>query len=217
MSKKSRSRPRFRLLILPLVIILLIGTGLYFLFPRQKTLTYYTDSDQIEFHDGDLILRRGKSFVSQLVLLGDKESQYSHIGIVIIRDNTPYVIHAVPGEAENNEPEYVRMETIPEFLDVSKSADFAVYTLKNKYKGIGNKVAEKAYEYYKEQIQFDSSFNLEDHSRLYCTELVWCAYLSADIKLTGTYDELKIPFYKGDFIYPSNLLNHSIFKKLYPH
>ena len=216
MNKKSRSRPRFRLLILPLVIILLIGMVLYFLFPHQKTLTYYTDSNRIKFHDGDLILRRGKSFVSQLVLIGDKKSQYSHVGIVIIRDNTPCVIHAVPGEAENNEPEYVRMETIPEFLDVSKSADFAVYTLKNQYKDIGDKVAEKAFEYYKKRIQFDSSFNLEDHSRLYCTELVWCAFLAADINLIGAYDELQIPFFEGDFIYPSNLLNQSIFKKLYP-
>jgi hypothetical protein len=191
--------------------------ALYFLFPRQKTLNYYTESDHIKFHDGDLILRRGKSFVSQLVLIGDKESQFSHVGIVILRDNIPYVIHAVPGEAENNKPEYVRMETIPNFLDVSKSADFAVYTLKNKYQQMGNKVAEKAFEYYKKQVQFDSSFDLKDHSKLYCTELVWCAYLSADINLIGTYDELNIPFYKGDIIYPGNLLNHSIFKKLYPY
>ena len=216
MRGKNRSKSRFYLLILSTVILLMVGAVLHFLFPSQKTITYYTDSDNIKFHSGDLIFRRGKSFVSQLVLLSDKQSQYSHVGVVIIRNNTPYVVHAVPGETENNEPEYVKLETIPEFLDVTKSADFAVYTLKNKYRNIGDMVAKKALDYFEQQIEFDASFNLEDHSRLYCTELVWCAYQSADINLIETYDKLKVPFYKGDFIYPGNLLNHPIFEKLYP-
>lgn len=196
--------------------MILVGTAFYFFYPRQKTINYYTESDSIDFHNGDLVLRRGKSLVSQMVLLRDKHSEYSHVGVVVIKNGQPFVVHATPGEAEKDQPEYVKMETIQEFLDVEKSADFAVYSLTKQNSEIGTKVARKALDYYDQHIEFDSKFDLKDDSKLYCTELVWLAYKAAGINLIETYDEVNIPFYKGDFIYPSNLFMNPIFKRTYP-
>ncbi len=202
--------------VIGLLVLILTGTGLYFFYPRQKTINYYTDSDSIEFHDGDLILRRGKSFVSQLVLLGDKDSEYSHIGIVSLRNDTPYVIHAVPGEVEQGMPEYVKMETVPEFLAIDKSADFAVYSLRSTYQEAGETAADKAMEFFREHIIFDSKFDHTDNSKLYCTELVWCAYKAAGIELVKNYDRINVAVYDSDFIKPSSIFLNPVFKKTYP-
>ncbi|MFO8055149.1 MAG: YiiX/YebB-like N1pC/P60 family cysteine hydrolase [Bacteroidales bacterium] len=198
------------------LLIVFILAGFYFFYPGQKTITYYEECDTIDFCQGDLVLRRGKSFVSQLVLLSDKASEYSHIGIVSIDDDQPYVIHAVPGEAEKDMPEYIKMETIEAFLDIKKSADFAVYRPSEKYREAAAKAAQKAKTYYQQKIVFDSSFDLEDESKLYCTELIWRVYKAAGIDLIDRFDHLQAPFYKGQFIYPSNIFSNPIFNKIYP-
>ncbi|MFW6019523.1 MAG: YiiX/YebB-like N1pC/P60 family cysteine hydrolase [Bacteroidales bacterium] len=215
MGQKAKKTRKFLYIALTAFFVITIVL-VYFFFPRQKTITYYTDSDNITFHSGDIILRRGKSLVSQLVLLRDKASEYSHIGVIVIKDEQPYVIHAVPGEAEKHEPEYVKMETVKEFLDVKKSADFAVYTLKEDYRRYRQKVADKALTYVKNHVEFDSEFNLEDESKLYCTELIWRAYNYAGINLANSIDKINSPFYKGDFIYPSTLFSSPVFEKIYP-
>ncbi len=190
--------------------------GFYFLYPSQKTLTYYTESDEIAFKSGDLILRRGKSFISQMVLLNDKKSEYSHIGIVVLQDSTPWVVHAVPGEAKKGEPEYIKMETVKSFLCVDKSADFAVFSPKEKYRNAAEKAAQHAREYYKQKILFDASFSLEDDSRLYCTELIWRAYQKAGINLAEQYTTVKSPLFNGDIIFPSDLFLNPIFIQIFP-
>ncbi len=207
---------RYRMVALISMVFVITGTGLYFFYPRQKTINYYTESDNIEFHDGDLILRRGKSFVSQLVLLGDKDSEYSHIGLICIKNDTPFVVHAVPGEAEAGMPEYVKMETVPDFLSIDKSADFAVYSLKSRHRVAGRVAAAKAKEYFSRHIMFDSKFDHTDNSELYCTELVWCAYRAAGIDLVETYDKINVAVYESDFIKPSSIFLNPVFKKTYP-
>ena len=205
-----------RLISLIVILVFLVGPVAYLLITNHTSKSYFRESDSIEFHSGDLVFRRGKSFVSQLVLLRDNKSQYSHVGIVVMKDDQPYVVHAVPGEAEKDQPEYVKMETMPEFLDKDKSADFAVYSLKGQYEQTGKRVAEKAIEYFEKHIQFDSSFDLKDESKLYCTELVWRAYQYAGLNLIETYDKVNMPFYKGDFIYPSNIFLNPVFERIYP-
>lgn len=203
-------------MIITLLLFLIISFGFYFFYPRQKTISYFRESDNIEFHDGDLVLRRGKSFVSRVVILGDKKSEYSHVGIIALRNGEPYVVHAVPGEADVNEPEYVKMESVKEFLNTEKSADFAVYSLNEKYRSQGEAAAGKAIEYFDKHYTFDKSFDLEDDLRLYCTELIWKAYQAAGIDLVDQFNVLKTPVYKGDFIYPSNLFLNPVFNKAYP-
>ncbi|MFO8087301.1 MAG: YiiX/YebB-like N1pC/P60 family cysteine hydrolase [Bacteroidales bacterium] len=199
-----------------IILVLLIGFIVYFSGPKHPSLTFFNESDSIDFNNGDIILRRGKSLISQIVLLKDKDSEYSHVGIVVIQNDQPYVVHAVPGEAEKDMPEYVKMETMQEFLDSEKTVDFAVYTMASPDNTIRQKVAEKALTYFNQHIEFDSEFNLADDSRLYCTELVWQAYKAAGINLIKSYDKINIPFYKGDFIYPSDIFKNPNFKRLYP-
>lgn len=190
--------------------------GFYYFYPRQKTITYYTESDNISFNNGDLILRRGKSFISQMVLLNDRDSEYSHIGIIVVKDSIPWVVHAVPGEAPEGEPEYVKMETVKSFLCVEKSADFAVFSPQEKYRDMAEKAAQYARHYYNEKVVFDASFSLKDHNRLYCTELIWRAYLKAGINLAEEYTSIKSPIFKGDVIFPSDLFMNPIFNQIFP-
>ena len=63
--------------------------------------------------NGDLALRCGTSLESHVVVgVNGENGPYSHIGIVVQIDGQWYVAHAVPGENERGEPEYVKLDPI---------------------------------------------------------------------------------------------------------
>ena len=78
---------------------------------------------QEDFREGDLVLRCGYGAESQVVTEAS-QSIYSHIGI--LHYDTPsaqwQVIHAVPGEAEQGEPEWLKAESISEFYSFDRAS-----------------------------------------------------------------------------------------------
>lgn len=58
-----------RLISLIVILVFLVGPVAYLLITNHTSKSYFRESDSIEFHSGDLVFRRGKSFVSQC---GDK-------------------------------------------------------------------------------------------------------------------------------------------------
>ena len=181
--------------------------------PNINIGSYSIDTSILK--DGDVIFRRGTSFVSNMVLMADEKSPYSHTGIIKIIDNTFYVIHSVPAE-KLGEEDITKLELLANFLCRDRSTAIAIYRLKNQNETISGYAANLAYRFAEQKTPFDSDFNLRDDSRLYCTELVWKSYLLAGIDLVdNTFENIDIPLSKGPYILPGTLLKSKHLKPIY--
>ena len=115
--------------------------------------------------DGDVICRMGDRIWSTLIGNASQgKRRFSHLGIVKIRDSAITVINAeclTPGRSES-----VNETTLADFLILAKTV--GVYRA-NFIDGAA--LAEKAMEYLGRP--FDWDFDLDDDSKIYCTELLY--------------------------------------------
>jgi Permuted papain-like amidase enzyme, YaeF/YiiX, C92 family len=174
-----------------------------------KTINYS------HFSSGDLIFRKGNSLLSQTLYQTDRTSSFSHVGIVELVDRQPFVIHASLGEPLANNAE-VKKDSLETFLNRESTASIAIYRLKKNDKKLGKSAASVAKRYAFKKLLFDSNFDLKTTDKLYCTELVWRAYLEIGLDLVdGHFSQLKSPLAKGDYLLPSNLLHSKYLKNIY--
>lgn len=129
--------------------------------------------------NGDLIFRRGLSIESDLVCLAEKESTYSHVGMIMRIHQKPYVIHSVPGEA-GQAKEFIRLEPVADFLSPAKASHFGFYRALAGDSAAAE-AARQAYLFYQKHYVFDNDYDLTTESSLYCTELIIKAYNNAGI------------------------------------
>ena len=47
---------------------------------------------------GDIVFRRGEGFASRMVIFNDPDGDYSHVGMIVQKDSTLVVVHALPGK-----------------------------------------------------------------------------------------------------------------------
>lgn len=131
------------------------------------------NSDKINFsflRNGDLILRRGRSVESFAVYALDKNRDYSHIGIVVIENGSPFIIHVVP-----DKPDLVRKESPAVFLSDKNASHFKI--IRSDFQPERLKaVAETALSFYKKQLIFDNKYDLSTDDKLYCSELIMKAF-----------------------------------------
>ncbi len=158
---------------------------------------------------GEIILRKGRGFLSEVIVeLTGEDLQYSHAGIIIKSDTSLFIIHTLSNEVSNIDG--VQTSSIPHFLeDVS---DSSLCILKPNVSPTQQLLIQKsALNYLKEQAPFDYAFNNETKDKLHCMELVH------DVILTGINKELIIPTKKiGVSFYPfSTFFNTPNFEILY--
>lgn len=125
--------------------------------------------------NGDLVLRRGKSIESFAVYVFDKNRDYSHIGIVAVENNQPYIIHIVP-----DKPNTVRKDLPQEFLSNENASHYLVLR-SNFSQSVLNNVSSTALQFYTDKLVFDNNYNIQNDSALYCTELVLKAFKKNNI------------------------------------
>jgi len=179
---------------------------------HQKLDKFLTSA---ELQNGDVIFRKGRSLASQAVVISDNFSDYSHVGIIRMIDNEPFVIHAVPGESDA-ETEFLKCEKVTSFLSVRKASRAAVFRCMTLTNATMNKIADNAYLYYKEKIVFDNHYDLTSDAELYCTELVWKIYKKSGIDLIqNQFDYINIPGKRGNIIYPGSFAKSSLLTKIY--
>lgn len=183
----------------------------------QEVVSPALDINTNLLETGDLIFRRGQSFTSHLVLLADTRSVYSHVGLLFVDGSDTLVIHVVPGEsARDSAP--VRMEPLTSFIAAQNASAVSVMRLEHaRARHYSKQAAEVAYTYARIPLSFDSRFDLESKDQIYCTELVWRAYLEAGIDLVeGVFDRLETPFGIDNYLLPSSLLNSRYLREIYP-
>lgn len=153
------------------ILILISGVTiiLFLLFVQKGNL----NSNKTNFNflrNGDLVLRRGRSVESFAVYALDKNRDYSHIGIVVIENDTPFIIHVVP-----DKPDLVRKESPAVFLSNENASHFKI--IRSDFPSDRLKaVAETALSFYKKQLVFDNKYDLSTDDELYCSELIIKAF-----------------------------------------
>lgn len=122
-------------------------------------------------NDGDIICRMGDRIWSQFFRdLSPTERRFSHLGIVRIRDDEITVIHSEPLQDGDDVVTEVPLE---KFLSFALSAGvFRLHDLE------GHLVSDTAMEFIGRP--FDWQFNMEDDSKLYCTELLYVVLKKID-------------------------------------
>jgi hypothetical protein len=127
---------------------------------------------------------RGKSIRSAIVRLLEGSSRaYSHVGLVVLENGRPFIIHADPGHDATTDkvmkepwdavisPKYITGATIFRLADLS-AAD-----------RLGTQASTVAQQFWRDALPFDHEFDLTTPEKVYCTELVWRAYMAAGIDL----------------------------------
>lgn len=141
------------------------------------------------------MFRRGRSMISRAVLSLDGKSEYSHVGIAVSDGHQLRVVHALPPEEKN--PGGVIAEPLESFLIPELASAAAIYRPRDS--GIGVRAAARAWRYARPRTPFDSGFDLSTPGAVYCTELVWRAYLEEGVDLVGR-------DFQDRYLLPSRLL-----------
>lgn len=136
------------------------------------------------YENGDIVFRQGNSSVSNAVLVADEKADYSHVGIVVLVNEVPFVIHACPPEIESfNSDNKIKMDSISVFFSTQYALHGALYRFCDN--NIAEKTSENAIQLYNDSISFDYNFDSNDSTEMYCTELVDFVYKKQNVALSG--------------------------------
>jgi hypothetical protein len=166
--------------------------------------------------EGDLVFRRGTGLVSRAVVAADKAGSYSHTGIVVKENNRWKVVHAVPGEPDGEEnPDRIKMEELDLFFHKKRATTGAVMRLSIS-PTLCRRAACAAIRLYRAGILFDHQYNLNDTSRMYCTELIDFVYRRQGIDLPeGRISRISVPGMSGNYLFPSDIQQNALLYLIY--
>lgn len=167
---------------------------------------------------GDLLFRQGTGVVGQMVTSVDDQGLYSHVGVVVRRDSSWWVVHAVPHEPDfEGDIDRVKCERAEEFLGRYPDGKFGLYrpqiTPEQRVRA-----AKHALRLSERRVPFDHLYNLSDSSHLYCTELVEYVYgLEGYSVSQGRRSEINLPSFGDGYLLPSDLTKNSSLKPIFTH
>lgn len=152
---------------------------------------------------GDIVFRQGGSWISEAVRMADRQSDYSHAGIVCIHDRNAFVVHAQPAEGLNGHGGVLEVP-IEEFFSVHAASRMAVLRVRQNLEPAAARAARAAHGYLRRP--FDTALDLSSGSSLYCTELIWRCYRDAGVDLLqGRVSRVAAPMFDIQVILPSDL------------
>lgn len=171
-------------------------------------------ADTVDLRDGDLLFRLGPGPESRLVTVASR-GVYSHVGMAVNVGHRWMAVHAVPGEnRDRNTPDTLKCEPLTDFFLPGRAIGGATARI-----ACPDTVARAAVSYALEKVHakvlFDHHYRMTDTTELYCTELVYLAYLHQGIDLTGhrCYDTFP-PENMEWYLFPSDLQNSPFVERL---
>ncbi|GBD87395.1 hypothetical protein BMS3Abin03_01327 [bacterium BMS3Abin03] len=170
---------------------------------------------KLNLQNGDLIFRRGTSIESRIVLLADRNAEYSHLGMIYKINDNVFVIHSVPKE-NDADPGYIKLESIDDFLSEGKAIRVAIYRLIQNSSEKINIASNYAYNCYSKKYYFDNNYDLNSDKQLYCTELIWKAYMSAGVDLVrNRLRNINFIITSKILIMPSSIIESKLLQNVY--
>ena len=202
------------IIFLAVLVFLSVFSVLFFNYSDKKE---EIDLSEVRFEEGDIVFRRGIGTKSNMVSHADKKGIYSHVGIVVKQDSVFMVIHITPGERENGDTEdRIKIELPEHFFSFKRAQLGAMIRLKDSLE-YGVSAAREAHQLLQKGILFDHDYSLENSDKMYCTELIWQAYLSAGKDITqGRRSRIEnMPLFSGTYIFPSDIFDNDEFTLIY--
>lgn len=137
----------------------------------------FGNKTKLEYQNGDMILQTNTSGQGLAIQLATN-SKYTHIGVLFKENNEWMVYEAV---------QPVQKVTLSEFILRGENSQYTVLRLKNDSLVKLDHVTQKMKNYLLKQIDkdYDWVFNWSEEE-MYCSELVYKAYLNAGIKISDT-------------------------------
>ncbi|WP_372745588.1 YiiX/YebB-like N1pC/P60 family cysteine hydrolase [Lutibacter sp.] len=139
-----------------------------FLFLYQEEKIIVNENDKINIQQFDLILTSGQSLQSKLLnLFNFTRYSYSHIGLILKKNNEIYVLHSTPdGTKENG----IRFDHFQQFIDLSNVNYYRILRLNTKDNYNLNRSLNR---FKNKKVAFDYEFNNFDKNKIYCSELIF--------------------------------------------
>lgn len=163
----------FSVIIIFLAFLLFLLTYNYRSEQEQFFSKYSLSNEEITIiKDGDIILRHGYGIVSDMIVktLNEKYN-ISHCAIIVRDDNKLKVIHTVSQSISDIDG--IQQQGLKTFIKHSKNNSIIVVRFKHDNENAGQIISNKAKELLKQKVPFDHSFDINDDSELYCSELIW--------------------------------------------
>lgn len=128
--------------------------------------------------DGDIILRHGYGFVSDLITETLSENvNVSHCAIFVKSDTSMDVIHSVSQSLSDYDG--VQMQNLKKFINDSKKNSVVVVRYKFKDGDDKTLIGKRARYYLEQKIPFDNNFDYTDSTEFFCSELLWKVFKDA--------------------------------------
>lgn len=130
-------------------------------------------SDINKLQEGDIILRRGYGYFSDMIAdhLNAKGFDVTHAGILTQQDKEWYVIHSLSSDV--SEIDGMQIQKLTDFLKYSQPNKIIVSRFKNTTSLQRKEIATEAQKLLDLKIPFDHKGDIEDTSKMYCTEMIW--------------------------------------------
>lgn len=181
---------------------------------KELPKTPYKLPNDVHLQEGDLAFRLGRSKESVAVSSSDHNAQYSHVGLVVEEEGKWYVIHEVPDEATDGQPDRIKKDPIETFFRYDRAKRGSIMRWKTEDTCIYRNLAQYVLYKYSEQILFDNDFDKDDSTKIYCTELIYLAFRSQGIDITEGRAK-KVPYFPTPIILPSDILQNEQLEVVY--
>ncbi len=185
-----------------LYLCLTLVTGLLFFFGLRthRPAPHYVLRN---WKSGDIIFVEGTSLRSSVVrFLEWGRADYSHVGLIVLEDGIPFIIHADPKQRR------VVKERWDAVLSPDRASGAAVFRVIGASEPVVSRACQFAEQYFSHAVPFDDEFDLNTDKKLYCTELVWRVYLSVGL-------DLRIrPNTERKYLLPSELIDAKMMREI---
>lgn len=127
--------------------------------------------------EGDIILRHGYGLVSDIIVEQLHEKyDISHCAIICKTDTGFAIVHSVSSSISNIDG--VQAQDLKSFVNESQLNSVIILRYKPKIEKPNSCISNRAVQYLTQQVPFDESFDINDSSEFYCTELLWKVFLN---------------------------------------
>ncbi|ATA67665.1 hypothetical protein CGC48_02845 [Capnocytophaga cynodegmi] len=149
---------------------------------QNQKITRLSQEDLKKIQQGDIILRRGYGFFSDLIAkkLNDSVFDVTHSGILYLKDDKWWVIHSLSSDMSDTDG--MQEQSLNQFLKRSMPEKIIIVRPKNITKEQGQQIVNQAKYYLQKKVPFDRMGVFDEPSQMYCTELIW-QILGNDLKL----------------------------------
>ncbi len=126
------------------------------------------------------------------------------------------VVHIVPGEPDGDGvKDVIKMEAVEAFFAHDRAIKGGVMRIRDDSMAVAG-AAKSAKRLARTGLAFDHDYDLDDTTRMYCTEFIWRIFEREGLDLTeGRRTKINLPGFRGDYIMPTDIAKNPALEPIY--